>query len=212
MPPPATLRERQAEQVRGAVLDAAIRQLETRPVDELSMADVAEAAGISLRTLYRYFPDRPSLLGAAGQHVVDSLQLPVAIDGPGAISASFLDAASRFSERPQLARALVQTNAGRAVRSSARPQRTEAVAEALRSLTDGLDRDTARRAAAVIAHLCGLTSWVSIANESGLDDHESQLAVAWAIDALVAALEHDRTASLNHDGDDPETYRPRTPR
>jgi AcrR family transcriptional regulator len=186
------LRERQAEQVRAAILDALVRELESRPAEDLSMGEVAEAAGISLRTLYRYFPDRPSLLEAAGQHVVASLGLPVEIDGPTSISASFLDAARRFSSRPQLARALVQSTAGRAARSSARPQRGEAVAAALQPLTRGLEPDTARRATAVIAHLCSLESWVSIANGTGLDDTEAQLAVAWAIDTLVAALQHDR--------------------
>ncbi|HET6916880.1 MAG TPA: TetR/AcrR family transcriptional regulator [Acidimicrobiales bacterium] len=188
-PAVASLRERQAEQLRATILETVIREMETRPVDDLSMGDVAEAAGISLRTLYRYFPDRPSLLSAAGRHVVDSLDLPIAIEGPDAISASFLDAARRFSTRPQLARALVQTAAGRAARSSARSQRTEAVGLALQSLTDGLDPAIARRAAAVISHLCSLQSWVTIANDTGLDDDESQAAVAWAIDTLIAALQ-----------------------
>jgi AcrR family transcriptional regulator len=195
----SSLRERQAEQIRTTILEAVIRELETRPVDDLSMGDVAEAAGISLRTLYRYFPDRPSLLGEAGQHVVDSLNLPIEVHGPDAISSSFLDAARRFSTRPQLARALVQTAAGRAARSSARSQRSEAVGEALRSLTDGLDPRTARRAAAVISHLCSLQSWVSIANDTGLDDEEAQAAVAWAIDTLVAALESNRPPTPRQD-------------
>lgn len=183
-----SLRERQAEQIRSGVLEVVIRQLETRPVDDLSMGDVAEEAGISLRTLYRYFPDKPALLSAAGQQVVDSLGLPIDIGGPEAISASFLDAARRFSDRPRLARALVQTTAGRAARSSARTPRTQAVAAALQPLTDDLDPDKRRWAAAVIAHLCSLQSWVAIANDTGLDDAEAQLAVAWAIDALITTL------------------------
>lgn len=187
-----SLRERQAEQIRATILETVISEMEARPVDDLSMGDVAGAAGISLRTLYRYFPDRSSLLRAAGQHVVDSLDLPIEIDGADAISASFLDAASRFSARPQLARALVQTSAGRAARLSARPQRTDAVGSALRPLTAGLDQATARRATAVISHLCSLQSWVTIAIDTGLEDEESQAAVAWAIDTLIAALQTDR--------------------
>lgn len=189
----STLRERQAEQVRLAILEAVVRELEERSADDLSMGAVAEAAGISLRTLYRYFPDRPSLLDAVGQHVVASLGLPIEIGGPTGISASFLDAARRFSNRPQLARALVQSAAGRTARSSARPQRQEAIGAALRSATDGLDPEVARRATAVIAHLCSLESWVSIANTSGLADAEAQVAVAWAIDTLVAALQHQKS-------------------
>lgn len=190
MSPAASLRQRQAEQVRLAILDAAVAWLEERSVDDLSMGAVAEAAGISLRTLYRYFPDRPALLQAVGQHVVTSLALPIGIDGADGISASFLDAARRFSDRPRLARALVRSAAGRAARSTARPERQEAVGAALRPVTEHLEADVARRATAVIAHLCSLESWVSIATSSGIDDTEAQLAVAWAIDTLVDALQH----------------------
>lgn len=183
-----TLRERQAEHVRQSLLDAAISVLESKAVDELSMADVAASAGVSLRTLYRYFPDRPSLLNAAGEHLYSSLGVPFDIAGPDGISASFLDAAHRLSTRPVLTRALVQTTAGRAARSSRRGQRVAAIRSALAPLTDGLDPDTARWATAVIAHLCSAASWVTITDDSEVDEADAQQAVAWAIDTLIAAL------------------------
>jgi AcrR family transcriptional regulator len=183
-----SLRERQAEHVRLAVLDAVIARLESTAVDDLSMAEVAEAAGISLRTLYRYFPDRASLLHAAGERLYSSLGVPYQIAGPGDIATSFRDAACRLSTRPALTRALVQTTAGRVARSATRAQRVDAVRAALRPLTDRLDAETARWATAVIAHLCSAVSWVSIADDSGLDDADAQQAVAWAIDTVLAAL------------------------
>jgi len=184
-----SLRERQAQQVRDAVLDAVLSQLESRDVDDVVMADVAAAAGVSLRTLYRYFPDRAALLTAAGEHVVASLGLPVDIAGPGQISASFGEAAKRLAARPQLVRALVRTTAGRAARSGVRSQRVQSIGHALESLTEAVDVDTGRWATAVITHLCGAASWVLIADETGLDDVDAQAAVSWAIDTLVRALE-----------------------
>lgn len=183
-----TLRERQALQVRAAVLAAVISELENSAVDDVSMADVARSAGISLRTLYRYFPDRSSLLQAAGEHLYDALGVPFDIAGPEDISASLLDAARRLSTRPQLTRALVRTTAGRATRSSVRSQRVEAIGAALKPALDELDADTARWATAVIAHLCSAASWVSITDDSRLDEADAQQAVAWAIDALIATL------------------------
>lgn len=183
-----SLRERQARQVREAVLEAAIAELERRSVDDVSMADVARAAGISLRTLYRYFPDRASLLHAAGEHLFGSLGVPVDITGPDDITASFRDAASRLSTRPELTRALLRTSAGRATRSAVRPRRLEAIRAALEPLTATLDADTARWATAVIAHLCSTASWVDVSDESGLDDADAQRAVSWAIDVLVERL------------------------
>jgi AcrR family transcriptional regulator len=184
-----TLRERQAQQVRDAVLDAVLAQLETRDVDDVVMADVAAAAGVSLRTLYRYFPDRAALLGAVGEHVVASLGLPVDIAGPEQISASFGDAAKRLSARPQLVRALVRTTAGKAARSGVRAQRVDAIAQALQPLTNAVDADTGRWATAVITYLCGAASWVLIADETGLEDADAQAAVGWAIDTLVHAVQ-----------------------
>jgi len=183
-----TLRERQAHQVRSAVLDAVAARLEAGGVDELSMGEIAQAAGVSLRTLYRYFPDRAGLLQAAGEHLYASLGVPYDIERPGDIAASFRDAARRLSARPHLARVLVQTTAGRAARSATRAQRVDAIRGALAPVTAELDDDTARYATAVIAHLCSAASWVSIADETGLTDDDAQRAVVWAIDTLIDTL------------------------
>jgi AcrR family transcriptional regulator len=185
-----SLRERQAEQVRAAVLDAVVAELELKAVDDVVMSDVAAAAGVSLRTLYRYFPDRSTLLHAAGEYLYASLGVPSDIAGPDDISRSFLDAASRLSTRPALTRALVQTTAGRTARSAMRGQRVNAIRAALAPLTEALDADTARWATAVVAHLCSAASWVSVSGESGLDDADAQHAVAWAIDTLISSLRH----------------------
>jgi AcrR family transcriptional regulator len=189
------LRERQAEQVRSDVLEAVIAQLEDRVIDDIVMADVAAAAGISLRTLYRHFPDRAALLHAAGDHLYSSLGVPYQIAGPDDVTASFLEAARRLSERPNLTRALVQTTAGRAARAGVRRQRVDSIRVALKPLTDGLDADVARRATAVVAHLCSAASWVSISDDSGLDDADAQQAVAWAIDTLISALRAQRRSA-----------------
>ena len=189
------LRERQAQQVRVAILEAAISQLENKAADDVSVADVAQAAGISLRTVYRYYADRTSLLHAVGEHLYGSLGVPFDIAGPDDISASFLDAAARLATRPQLARALVQTTAGRSIRSGVRIERVDAVRTALKPLTDGLDAESARWATAVITHLCSAASWVLIAGESGLNDADAQQAVSWAIDSLIAALRKKASAT-----------------
>lgn len=188
------------------MLEAAIAQLESKAADDVSMAEIAESAGVSLRTLYRYFPDRASLLQAAGEHLYDSLGVPFEISGPETISASLLDAAKRLSTRPELTRVLVRTPAGRATRSPLRGRRVQAIRAALEPVTEGLDADTARWATAVIAHLCSAASWVFIADDQGLDDADAQRAVAWAIDFLVCALQQSPTPACARSvsADDPE--------
>ena len=78
------------------MLEAAIAHLETKGADDVSMAEIAESAGVSLRTLYRYFPDRAALLHAAGEHLYATLGVPFEVTGPEQISASLLDAARRL--------------------------------------------------------------------------------------------------------------------
>ena len=64
-----TLQDRRAALGRDAVLDALVAHLEAGDADEVSMEDLAREAGVSRRTLYRYFPTRAGLRTAAGDHV-----------------------------------------------------------------------------------------------------------------------------------------------
>jgi AcrR family transcriptional regulator len=182
------LRQQQAKQLRAAVLEAVIAKLESTAPDEVSMAEIAQSAGISLRTLYRYFPDRASLLQSAGEHLYASLGVPVEIAEPEDIASSFTEAARRLAARPRLARALVRTGSGRVARSAMRSQRVKAIRAALEPATAGLEADLARRATALITHLCSVASWVSVADESGLSDADAQAAISWGIDALIQTL------------------------
>jgi AcrR family transcriptional regulator len=186
--PVASLRERQAGDVRAAVLEAALEAMETREADDLSMADIAALGGVSLRTLYRYFPDRTALLQAAGERLYASLGVRFEISAPEDIATSFRDAARRLGARSQLARALVRTRTGRSARGQVRARRVEQIRAALAPMAAAPDEEKLRLAGAVIAHLCGAEAWISVADESDLADAEAQEAVGWAIDTLVHAL------------------------
>jgi AcrR family transcriptional regulator len=194
--PSTTLRERQARQVRTAVLEATIAALEASNVADVAMADIAAAAGISLRTLYRHFPDRASLLQAAGDHLYASLGVPFKVQTAGQLAQSFREAARRLSARPKLSRALVKSSAGLEARSRVRRERLDAIQSALAPLTADLDAAFGRRATAVLAHLCSAASWVSIADESELSDAEAQEAAGWAIEVLVRSLQEDADRSV----------------
>jgi AcrR family transcriptional regulator len=56
------LRELKAEQTRAAVLSAALDAFEARGYDGTTMEEIAEAAGIGIATLYRYFPSKDQIL------------------------------------------------------------------------------------------------------------------------------------------------------
>jgi len=189
-----SLRDRQAALARTAILDVLRRHLEAGDADELSMDDLAKEAGVSRRTLYRYYPNRTDLLAAAAAWIRDEvLELPVDIGDEG-IAASFRTAAARLNRHPELARALLRTETGRAVRSDARNARVDALRRALRREVPGLSRADFDRAAAVLALLCSSSAWVTIQDESGLGAASAQAAVVWAIETLLAQLREAATS------------------
>jgi AcrR family transcriptional regulator len=70
---PDTAAAHRSDRTASAILDAAAHVLSEQGSSNSSMADVAEAAGVSRATLYRYFPDREALLHAlAAQALADA--------------------------------------------------------------------------------------------------------------------------------------------
>ncbi|HEX6536437.1 MAG TPA: helix-turn-helix domain-containing protein [Gemmatimonadaceae bacterium] len=193
--PAEPLRTRQAAVARNAILNALLRHLEAGDADDVAMEDLAREAGVSRRTLYRYFPSRSHLLDAAGDWIrAEVLQLPIEI-GPEGVAASFRAAAARLQRRPRLARALLRSETGRAVRSGYREERVKAIRRAIRAEAPGASRRELERAAAVVAHLCSSTAWTTIQDDTGLDASGAQAAVAWAIETLLARLREGNDAT-----------------
>ena len=71
--PASPLRERQASLARTAMFEALVHHLESRDADDIAMEDLAQEAGVSRRTLYRYFPTRSALLAEASEWIRDEL-------------------------------------------------------------------------------------------------------------------------------------------
>jgi AcrR family transcriptional regulator len=183
-----SLRDRQAALARRAVFEALIKHLEAGNADDLAMDDLAAEAGVSRRTLYRYFPSRDALLAAAADWIrTEELKLPIEIGDEG-IANSFRTAAAQLEKRPALARALLRSTTGRAVRKGYRSARVEAIRAALRREVPGLSQREMDRAAPVLSYLCSSNAWISVQDESGLDAKKAQAAVEWAIETLLAQL------------------------
>lgn len=189
----SSLRERQTAVTRTTVLDAVLELLEEEPEGGFSLARVAERAGVGERTLYRHFATREELFAAAGELLVERLGMPIGIEGgPNAIPASFLDASARLMRHPRLARALVASEGGRAVRGGPRHRRSEAIAETLAPLLTSLGAAEAERATALVQQLCSASAWLRLHEETGISPDEARLAIAWALETLIADLRERR--------------------
>jgi AcrR family transcriptional regulator len=80
------LQDRRAALGRDAVLDALVVHLEAGTADSISMEDLAREAGVSRRTLYRYFPTRADLLAAALLTYLCSLNAWVSLQDESGLS------------------------------------------------------------------------------------------------------------------------------
>jgi AcrR family transcriptional regulator len=192
-----SLRDRQAAVIREAILDALAGRLDHDDPDDVAMTQVAADAGISLRTLYRYFPTREAMFDAVGDHVVARLGLPREINGADDIGPVFLESARRGAQSPRLVRAMLWTRLGRRARSAHRRRRVASVTAALAEVTSHLPPAEARRREGAIVYLCSLPAWITVSEECELSAGDARQGIAWAIETLVGALrqENERAAT-----------------
>jgi AcrR family transcriptional regulator len=73
MAPEKGLRERKKEQTRAAIAHAAVGLFLERGYDQVSIADIAAAAGVAKMTVTNYFPAKEDLVISAGASVVPDL-------------------------------------------------------------------------------------------------------------------------------------------
>jgi TetR/AcrR family transcriptional regulator, tetracycline repressor protein len=58
------------------IIQSSLKLLETHPLDDVTMAAVAESMGASTMSLYKYFPNRDALLEAVSAHCFDLFEPP----------------------------------------------------------------------------------------------------------------------------------------
>jgi len=77
------LRERKKRQTREALTRAALALFAERGYDETTLADIADAAGVSTRTIFAYFPSKEDILFCTIQVTRDALTQALTDRPPG---------------------------------------------------------------------------------------------------------------------------------
>lgn len=193
---PTPLRARQAAAAREAILETLVAMLEREEPDQISMETVAERAGTSRRTLYRYFPTRADLLAAAGDWIYEHrIKLPPEVGHAHDIPESFTQASAELARHPRLARVLLNSTAGQSIHSTRRAERSRSIQAAIAEITHHLTDDQAAERAAIITHLCSSRSWITLQDETALDSAAARAAVAWALQTLIGELQRQHDAA-----------------
>jgi AcrR family transcriptional regulator len=190
-----SLRQRHADLTRELILRTVAEMLEEGTVSDLSVPDVARRSGVSLRTVYRHFPTREDLLGAAGEWIGVNILRAKIPDLIAEVPQVYAENAALWDEHPNLVDAMALTRGANSVRSIRRRERLEKLREALREVTDGLPEDEARQAFAVFAYLNSMLAWVTMREDAGLDGKQVGAAVAWAMRVLIDDLRRRQRAA-----------------
>ena len=193
-----TLRDQHHALTRELILRAFVDRLETGELSEITIPDVAKAAGVSVRTVYRQFATRDHLLTAASEWIAEQYfadpTLPETIEEQ--LRQIELQPAS-WDEHPSLVRAIASTRVGQAVRSPRRARRLALISNALQELTSNLPESDQRRAEAIFGYLSNILAWVTMRDEHGLSGEEIGQALKWALETLGEDLRRRNEAAGN---------------
>jgi AcrR family transcriptional regulator len=193
----STLRAEQAEQTRDRIVQAAVDLLSTADAGDLSMNDVADRAGVSVRTVYRNFATRDELLDGVihwiGQRFSRQVGPPPSTRDEYVESAPNMIAA--VFEVEALYRALFATAAGRESHRRAKRARLRDIQRAFSSETAEMDDDQVLRFAAVLHLLSSSSGALFIKDYWGLGPDDIGQALQWAIRTLADAAGDKRRRS-----------------
>lgn len=180
-----TIRQQQRAATRARILRAAAELLVAEDAGALSIPAIARQSGVSIRTIYRYFPAKSDLIAAIGE--VDD---PETTAGPlPALDGSDLHGWLRkgWSEEIQtpLLRAQLRTTAGMEVRR-ARRRRHRAFAEAVIDEWEiDLPDDQRRALADLLLLLTGGAALVELTDVLEESVEQAAVAAAWAVEAVL---------------------------
>jgi AcrR family transcriptional regulator len=180
-----SLRERQREATREQIIGALNDVLAEEHPASLSMVRVAERAGTSLRTVYRYFPTKEALVDAAAE----MLRVPVTTtDGHLTIESlpDYLTAQwAAFGDATAAVRAQHLTPAGRELRSRRLPRSRRAVRAALRGAEIALPEEDEAKLVDLLVAMSSSSIYLELVDRLGYPADEAARLAAWGIAAAV---------------------------
>jgi len=174
-----SLRDQQADLTRDLIMRAFQELLQNDHPDAITYPQVAEAAGVSLRTVYRYFPTRADLLQSAAAWFGEFTE-GVRWDDPATVrdlAGSIPQMGRLFDEHTNVFRALAEVELER--------PRRDAVAAAVAAVSGNLGEDDVRRAEAMLGVIRSGRSWLVLHEHYGLAGDEIVATLDWAATTLL---------------------------
>ncbi len=184
-----TLASRHVDLTQRVIMDAAIELLETKPANEISVRAVAKHAGVSERTVFRYFATRDDLLDALAIEVSRRLDAPAAPTSLEELLAYPKAIYPRFEAKKALTKAALHSELFDRIRSLNTERRGKAVRLLIDELAPHRDERERTLAAASIFYQLVAATWHYYRYYFGLSLEDSIECATTAIVQALAALD-----------------------
>jgi AcrR family transcriptional regulator len=174
-----SLRDQQVDLTRDLIMRAFQGLLQNDHPDAITFPQVAEAAGVSLRTVYRYFPTRADLLQSAAAWFGEMVE-GARWDDPATVrdlAGAIPHMGRLFDEHTNVFRALAEVELER--------PRREAVAAAVAEVATDLPEAEVRRVEAILGCIRSGHSWLVLHDHYGLTGDDIVATLDWAATALL---------------------------
>ena len=188
----SAVRDEKAGRTRAALLDACEALLLEGPVEAVTLPAVAQRAGVTKPTAYKYFPDHDALVAAFLEHLRGRIGMELA--ALAAIAPEDLPAAVRHNYRKydENARLLTRLMASPSYERVRVARKVDRAGVAMRSWgSDASDEELRERLGAVYL-LVTPAAWRWLRETWGLSGAGAARAAAWAIESLVRAAKKEK--------------------
>ena len=159
-----------------------------------SIAELAERAGVSAATIYRYFPNRAALVEALDEWLTAQLVQPrlpeTATELPSCAARLF----QYYADHAELFRIARTTSAMREVHDFGQQRRDRGFVAKLAPLTDHLEPRRATAIHALLRVVFGFDVYEQMHARFGVDAEAAGAAVAWASQLLLDGLARERAS------------------
>jgi len=187
MSTPISLKDRHSDATQKLILETAIELLEAGSVSNVTARAVAKHAGMSERTVFRYFATRDDLLDAIAAEAAARMQSPP----PPATIDELLDYPKplyrSFEEKAALVTGVLHTDLFHRVRLTAAGARWSTVEKLIDERMSGRPRKERRLLATNVNYFLSATTWHYYRSRFELSPEDSIGAAKAAIRALLDA-------------------------
>lgn len=187
---PTGRREANREALQRRIEDALLEAMAAGRPERVTHEAVAEAVGVSRRTVYRHYPDREALMKALWRRTTRAFGPGVGFPRDAEHVLSRLDEVFRgYDANAAATMVSLSTPEGRAVRNSVKAERDAAWRKALAAETDRLPELDRKMVLGVIQLLSTGLAWREMRDQWDLAGADIATACRWAIATLLRDLE-----------------------